>query len=234
MSYPQVVGQTTAVSSFTIPPNPLDFRYDIFDCFEDPQTCILGTFCTPCLLGMTKEKLDGTNCVAVSLVQTCASYFGLCCILSMVYRKDSRLQFGIAPVDELNEVLVNVCCNPCATCQVAMEVDARIAEGSHIPGSGFSSGLLGSLDSRTLHQAPNNHTFAPPPPGQQQGGYPQQQVPPPQGYAAQPYSQPQQPQPYAQNYPQPQSYQNAPPVYQADPYAQPQQPQQGFSKAEQL
>ena len=37
-----------------------------------------------------------------------------------------RHPLGIAPVDELNEVLVNVCCNPCATCQVAMVGDTRI------------------------------------------------------------------------------------------------------------
>ena len=153
MSYPQVVGQTTAVSSFTIPPNPLDFRYDIFDCFEDPQvgfrglngcnlyieeTCICRASGTelnvlfilldlhswnllhtlssrydkgeawrhklrrrfPCTVSLAFQKMAERKWLGVRAhsFRTCASYFGLCCILSMVYRKDSRLQFGLPDV----------------------------------------------------------------------------------------------------------------------------------------
>jgi Cys-rich protein (TIGR01571 family) len=91
----------------------------------DPITCA-ATCCLPCwAIPRTMSAMDGRTCEGHFLSQL---ILNACCCLGLVQkakvRSDYRSSHGIAG-SAVSDLLLTICCLPCATCQEASDVSLR-------------------------------------------------------------------------------------------------------------
>jgi len=96
----------------------------LFGCFDDIGTCCCGLWCLPCLFGTNAEKIDGSNCVGMSILYCVLGYCYLCWIPHMEKRKKLRQKYFLRE-EPCNDCLVTACCGGCSVCQEARELKAR-------------------------------------------------------------------------------------------------------------
>eukprot|EP00030_Apusomonadida_sp_AF-17_P002497 a339903_333.p1 GENE.a339903_333~~a339903_333.p1 ORF type:complete len:186 (-),score=21.76 a339903_333:31-549(-) len=109
-----------------------------FDCFNDMNTCLCGTFCTPCQEMQTKAFLEGRPMGALDYVLGIGMgilalyYVGWICEAwcNMENRKKIKERFnivdptgrsGMVPMD----YVCSCCCVACVSCQHARELNIR-------------------------------------------------------------------------------------------------------------
>eukprot|EP00161_Ancyromonas_sigmoides_P016542 TRINITY_DN4425_c0_g1_i1.p2 TRINITY_DN4425_c0_g1~~TRINITY_DN4425_c0_g1_i1.p2 ORF type:complete len:154 (+),score=40.83 TRINITY_DN4425_c0_g1_i1:45-506(+) len=118
-----------------------EWRSEWSECFVDMPTCLLGTFCTPCLFGRNVNRLDndindeswvnGPCCIWGTLYAVGLYFFVPCCCHAPK-RTNFRLKFGNLKEDPCTDWLAAWCLTPCAVCQEARELDAMIGKGKII------------------------------------------------------------------------------------------------------
>lgn len=96
----------------------------LFDCFSDSRICLYGCCCTPCLFGENAEKIDGSSCFNAGCLWYLMSGWGLCCLTHMGKRKALRDRFNLP--ENCNDCVATTFCAPCAVCQEARELKARL------------------------------------------------------------------------------------------------------------
>lgn len=115
---------------------PVPWSTNLFDCFDDGESCCLGLFLPPCQDRMTYANLEnrqpefcdyaigGCACLAFAL-------YGLGFFITMGLACSTRLrlkrQYSVGTSKDLdvNDVFALCCCLPCSICQNTRETNLR-------------------------------------------------------------------------------------------------------------
>ncbi|KAM0756364.1 PLAC8-domain-containing protein [Meredithblackwellia eburnea MCA 4105] len=110
-----------------------DFRFGVFDCFEDMSSCLIG-WCLPCVMyGQSEERFNsvkdgranpnaGSGIGGDCCLFLCASYCMLGGLLVYFQRDKIQKQFGIR--SEATDIVWSCCCPCCANIQQYKELEA--------------------------------------------------------------------------------------------------------------
>ena len=121
-------------------PSRQDWRFRLFGCAEDLETCCIGAL-IPCLLHAENgRRLSGDSgprylvdfaaygflCVLCCNATGCCC-FGCQCFLAMERRRMLRIKYGL-PEGPCSDRCVHLWCHLCAQCQESRELAARETE----------------------------------------------------------------------------------------------------------
>ncbi|XP_068761866.1 placenta-specific gene 8 protein-like [Montipora capricornis] len=88
-----------------------DWSSGLCSCFDDCYSCLMGTFCSWCLMCQVSERM-GEGCM-----------FATCCQGALIgLRVKLRTQQNIQGT-LCNDYFEVACCGPCALCQLSRELD---------------------------------------------------------------------------------------------------------------
>ncbi|CAF0823417.1 unnamed protein product [Rotaria sp. Silwood1] len=108
------------------------WRSELFGCFEDIPTCLLGWCCACYLFGRNAEQIDGSNKIGMCIGYACLSGCYLCCILHKPRREKLRAAYNL--IEKPSDFLATCCCSGCANCQEAREMKMRgVQPGMRVP-----------------------------------------------------------------------------------------------------
>lgn len=104
-----------------------DFKYGIFSCFEDTNTCLHACFCSPCRVAHNTQ-VTGVMDYWVTIVVMFLSGIGAqCCVpqcLLTYYRMEIKKKVGVNP-EAVMDCICSACCGCCSIAQAAREVDEK-------------------------------------------------------------------------------------------------------------
>jgi len=121
-------------------PNAGPWASGLFDCCDDPETCLWGLNLHYCVIFKNAANLEGRNSVWGDFVKAillgageyCCTYFGLPCFcflrVYLVYknRKEISTRYNIGPAGVpalgAKDILSVICCSQCAECQHMREI----------------------------------------------------------------------------------------------------------------
>ena len=96
----------------------------MFGCGDDMVICCFGCCCFPCLFGANAQRIDGKNCFVMCVVYTLLIECYLCWVPHFLERQKFRQKYNIKS-DNCNDILLTMCCGPCAMCQETREMNRR-------------------------------------------------------------------------------------------------------------
>jgi len=92
-----------------------EWKQGLCGCFDDCETCMCGSFCTPCLVYRNAEDLNKSGILCGLL----ACFIP--CIPVLLLRGEAREKYGIEG-STLGDVAATFCCGNCVNCQTASEI----------------------------------------------------------------------------------------------------------------
>ncbi|XP_013869719.1 cornifelin homolog B [Austrofundulus limnaeus] len=100
---------------------------NVFDCFEDPQTCCYGCWCGPCLACTVTGRFGENRWLP--LIDICSNmlYFGSPIFVppaALTVRVAMRNKYGIKG-SILEDIAISCCCATCSWCQMHRELKSR-------------------------------------------------------------------------------------------------------------
>jgi Cys-rich protein (TIGR01571 family) len=96
---------------------------ELFGCFEDIPTLLVGWICPCYLFGQNAEQVDGSNKIGMCVGYACLSGCYLCCLLHKPRREKLRATYNL--VEQPSDLLATCCFTVCANCQEAREMQMR-------------------------------------------------------------------------------------------------------------
>ncbi|KAJ3686863.1 hypothetical protein LUZ61_016027 [Rhynchospora tenuis] len=137
-------------ASRTVPEELNQWSSGICACFDDPQSCCLGTLC-PCVLYGKNAEFLGSSTESVSCTTHCLSWgllAGVSCILTggvllvlmpgctiaccaSQHRRALREKYNL-PEQPCNDYCTHLCCHMCALCQENREIRHRSAQSDSL------------------------------------------------------------------------------------------------------
>lgn len=114
-----------------------NWKSGIFDCTDDPNSCLLGCFCTPYLSTKTRADLEGRRYEGLDFLVCCLTcWFNCCwclwccqCALDHSNRVAIEQKFNF-PQPEGRDWITSLICCCCISCQHRREVDRQIRRGN--------------------------------------------------------------------------------------------------------
>jgi len=92
-----------------------EWKQGLCGCMDDCETCMCGSFCTPCLIYRNAEDLNKSG------ILCCLASFIAPCIPLLLLRGEAREKYGIDG-STIGDVGAAVCCSACVNCQTASEI----------------------------------------------------------------------------------------------------------------